>query len=33
MMTKDQRVRFIAAILGRENGGKKTSEERCRTEK
>lgn len=33
MMTNDQRVRFIAAILRRENGGKKTSEEQCGTEK
>ena len=33
MMTNDQRVRFIAAILRRENGGKETSEEQCGTEK
>lgn len=32
-MTNDQRVRFIAAILRRENGGKKTLEEQCGAEK
>ena len=33
MMTNDQRVRFIAAILRRKNGGKKTLEEQCGAEK
>lgn len=33
MVTNDQRVRFIAAILRRENGGKKTLEEQCGAEK
>lgn len=33
MMTNDQRIRFIAAILRRKNGGKKTLEEQCGAEK
>ena len=33
MVTNDQRVRFIAAILRRGNGGKKTLEEQCGAEK
>ena len=33
MMTNDQRVRFIAAILRREDDGSKTLEEQCGTEK
>lgn len=32
-MTSDQRVRFTAAILKRENGGKKTLGEQCGTNK
>lgn len=33
MMTNDQGVRFIAAILIRENGGKKTLEEQSGAKK